>query len=191
MGKIYNPPQYGKEFTFFVSLVSQADANLMKANPTIVTADVQIDKDGANSFTDLDTIPTVVGTSVSVKVTVSATEMKADNVTIIFSDAAGDEWADLTLNIQPSKAASAMTHGTVDTTVAATTTTFECDDITEATGEHFIGKNWHWIPSLVGSDALVGSGTRILDYSLESGKGRFTVEQMTDIPADNDEGIIL
>jgi hypothetical protein len=37
-----------------------------------------------------------------VKVTLSAAEMNGDNITVIFSDAAGAEWCDLIVNIQTS-----------------------------------------------------------------------------------------
>src|SRR5690606_37312213 len=50
------------------------------------------------------TLPAVTPAgSKSVKVTLSATEMNADNVTVILSDASGDEWCDLIVNIQTIK----------------------------------------------------------------------------------------
>ncbi|NIS51241.1 MAG: hypothetical protein GWN94_09065, partial [Phycisphaerae bacterium] len=57
-------------------------------------------KDGG-SYANLTTLPAVTpASSVSVKVTVSATEMNADNITIAFIDAAGSEWCDLFINLQ-------------------------------------------------------------------------------------------
>ncbi|HEV8655646.1 MAG TPA: hypothetical protein VGR85_09065, partial [Candidatus Limnocylindria bacterium] len=50
---------------------------------------------------NITTLPTVTPASgVFVKVTLSATEMTADNVTVSFIDAAGAEWCDLLVNIQ-------------------------------------------------------------------------------------------
>ena len=95
----YQPPKRGVEYIFYVGLVSQADAKLLKANPTLAAGDVQISKDGG-AFANLTTLPAVTPASgKAVKVTVSATEMTSDNVTIVFSDAAGAEWCDLIINI--------------------------------------------------------------------------------------------
>ena len=98
----YQPPKRGVEYITYVSLVSQADAKLLKANPTLAAGDVQISKDGG-AFANLATLPTVTpAAGKGVKVTLSATEMTADNVLVIFSDAAGAEWCDLSVNLQTS-----------------------------------------------------------------------------------------
>lgn len=98
----YQPPKRGVEYITYVSLVSQADAKLLQSNPTLAAGDVKISKDGG-AFANLNTLPTVTPASgKGVKVTLSATEMTADNVLVIFSDAAGAEWCDLSLNIQTS-----------------------------------------------------------------------------------------
>ncbi len=191
MATFFNPPRYGLEFIFYTGLASQADNAILQANPTIAAGDVQVDKDGANNFTNLGTIPAVVGTTKSVKVIVSAAEMKADNVTILFSDAAGAEWSDQLVNIQPNPMASGILRGTVDSTVTPTETVFESDDITEATGDHFIGRKLVFVISLAGTDNLYGLSTDILDYALVSGRGRFTVTQLTEAPANNDEFVIV
>lgn len=93
-------PKRGVEYVFYVSLVSQADTKLLKANPTLASGDVKISKDGGTEA-NLNTLPTITPASGKhVKVTVSATEMTADNISIVFSDAAGAEWCDLEINIQ-------------------------------------------------------------------------------------------
>ena len=191
MATFYNPPQFGTEYIFFVTLVDQADTKLMKVNPTIAAGDVQVDKDGANSFTNLNTIPAVVGSTMSLKITLSSAEMTAKNVTVVISDAVGAEWADLVINIQPSIVASSMTRGTIDSTTTPTTTIFECDDITEATTDHYKGKIMHFVRSVAGTDALVGQSTDITAYSLVGGKGRFTVTALTEAPSNNDEIVIV
>lgn len=191
MATFFSPPRYGLEYIFYTGLVSQAVGALLQANPTIVAGDVQIDLDGADDFTNLNTIPAVVGTTKSVKVTLSATEMKADNVSVLFSDAAGAEWADQLVNIQPSPMAAGIIRGTVDSTVTPTETVFESDDITEATGDQFLGRKLVFVISKAGTDALYGLSTDILDYALVSGRGRFTVTQLTEPPANNDEFVIV
>ena len=96
----YVPAKRAVEYIFYVSLVQQADTKLLQANPTLAAGDVTISKDGG-AFANLTTLPTVTPASgKSVKVTVSNTEMTADNVLILFSDAAGAQWCDLSINIQ-------------------------------------------------------------------------------------------
>lgn len=96
----YVPAKRGVEYIFYVSLVQQADTKLFQSNPTLAAGDVTISKDGG-AFANLTTLPTVTPASgKSVKVTVSNTEMTADNVLIVFSDAAGAQWCDLSINIQ-------------------------------------------------------------------------------------------
>jgi hypothetical protein len=96
----YVPAKRGVEYIFYVSLVQQADTKLLQGTPTLAAGDVTISKDGG-AFANLTTLPTVTpAAGKSVKVTVSATEMTADNVLIVFSDAAGAQWCDLSINIQ-------------------------------------------------------------------------------------------
>jgi hypothetical protein len=96
----YVPAKRGVEYIFYVSLVSQADTKLFQVNPTLAAGDVTITKDGG-AFANLTTLPTVTPAGgKSVKVTVSATEMTADNVLIVFSDAAGAQWCDVAFPIQ-------------------------------------------------------------------------------------------
>lgn len=95
----YQPPKRGAEYIFYVGLVSQADAKLLKGSATLAAGDVQVSKDGG-AFANLTTLPAVTPAGgKAIKVTLSATEMTADNVTVVFSDAAGSEWCDLIVNI--------------------------------------------------------------------------------------------
>lgn len=82
--------------------------------------------------------------------------------------------------------------GTVDDTVSPTTTQFEAGDITEATADHFgglAGGNGRIILWTTG--ALTGQVASISDYALVSGRGRFTVPEMTESPADGDTFVII
>jgi len=100
-------------YIFYVSLVSQANTKIFKANPTLAAGDVKITiDDGAPA--NLGTLPAVDGDFTKrVKVTLSQAETNGDNLTVIFSDAAGDEWCDLTVNIHTS----GQTLDTVDSNV--------------------------------------------------------------------------
>jgi hypothetical protein len=67
----------------------------------MAAGDVKVSTDNGTS-SNITTLP-VIGTNTRVlKVNLSASEMNGDNVTVIFSDAAGAEWCDLVLNIQTS-----------------------------------------------------------------------------------------
>lgn len=92
-------PRKGSPHTFYVSLVSQADTRLFQANPTLAAGDVKVaTDDGAPA--NATTLPAVDADFTDrVKVSLSAAEMNGDNVTVIFSDAAGAEWCDLTVNV--------------------------------------------------------------------------------------------
>ncbi len=87
-------------YTFYVSLISQADTKIAQANPTLAAGDAKIAiDDGAPA--NLGTLPVVdADFTKRVKVVLSQAETNGDNLTIVFSDAAGAEWCDLTINIQ-------------------------------------------------------------------------------------------
>jgi len=89
-------------YVFYVGLVSQADTKLLQANPTLATGDVKIAKDDGEPV-NLASIPVVdADFTKRVKVVLSQAETNADNITVIFSDAAGTEWCDQIINIQTS-----------------------------------------------------------------------------------------
>lgn len=83
--------------------------------------------------------------------------------------------------------AAAMLAGTVDAGgLTPTTTSFDADDITEATTDHFKDRM-----ILFTSGAMQYQAARITGYSLVSGRGRFVVTTMTEAPADNVTFIIV
>lgn len=96
----YVPAKKNTAFITYVGLPSQANALTLQANPTLANGDVKVAiDDGAPA--NLATLPVVDGDFTKrVKVNLSAGEMNGDNITIIFSDAAGDEWCDIIVNIQ-------------------------------------------------------------------------------------------
>ncbi len=97
------PPVKNTAFTFYISLTSQASRPQFQTNPTLATGDVKISKDGG-AFANLATLPVVTPASGAVvKVALSKAEMNADNVAILFRDAAGAEWDDLLVILQPDR----------------------------------------------------------------------------------------
>lgn len=105
-------------YVFYVSLVSQANTKILQANPTLAAGDVKISiDDGAPA--NLGTLPAVdADFTKRVKVTLSQAETNGDNLTIVFSDAAGDEWCDLTVSIQTGAQTFDETDAVVDTAAA-------------------------------------------------------------------------
>ena len=164
----YNPPRYAIEYIFYTSLVSQADTKLMKSNPTIAAGDFKVSVDGG-TLNNLATLPSVApASSKMVKITLSTSEMTGSNITVVCSDAAGAEWCDQTINIQPNKAflgvvVGQAATGTLSTTQATTT-------LTEATDTHYNGKTITWLTgSLAGQTAGSITGyngtTKMLTWS--------------------------
>ena len=95
-----NPPVVNVAYVTYLSLVSQANTKIFQANPTLAAGDVKVAiDDGAPA--NLATLPVVdADFTKRVKVNLSAAEMNGDNISVLFSDAAGAEWCDLSLNIQ-------------------------------------------------------------------------------------------
>lgn len=96
----YNPPVKNEDFIIRVSLEDYANPGRMKSSPTIAAGDFKVDKDGGG-FTNLTTLPSVdPASSRAVKITLSATEMNADVVTIQCVDQTDlPEWCDLVICI--------------------------------------------------------------------------------------------
>ena len=117
---------------FYVSLVSQANTKIFQANPTLAAGDVQRAIDDA-APANLTTLPVVdADFTKRVKVTLSQAETNGDNITIIFSDAAGAEWCDLTINIQTS----AQTLDEIDTVLDTAAA-----DVVNIDGSPMVGTN--------------------------------------------------
>ena len=93
-------PKRATQFIFYVGLVSQANRPQFQATPTLAAGDVLVaTDDGAPG--NITTLPVVdADFTKRIKVTLSIAEMTGDNITVIFSDAAGDEWDDLVVDIQ-------------------------------------------------------------------------------------------
>ena len=100
MAAPYNPPVKGEDFICYIALSSASDPKSFQANPTIAAGDFKVSKDGG-ALANLGTLPAVEpASSIWVKITLSSTEMNADNVAIQGIDqTATKEWADFALNI--------------------------------------------------------------------------------------------
>lgn len=98
----YVTPKKNTEYIFYVGLTSQANTKIFQANPTLAAGDAKVSIDGG-ALANLATLPAVTpAAGKSVKITLSTSEMNGDNITVVLSDAAGDEWCDLVINIQTS-----------------------------------------------------------------------------------------
>jgi hypothetical protein len=83
-----------------VSLEDYANPGNFKSNPTLAAGDVKVSKDGG-ALANLNTLPSVApASSVLVTLLLSATEMTADMVSVVFIDQTNPkEWADLVISI--------------------------------------------------------------------------------------------
>ena len=82
-----------------------------------------------------------------------------------------------------------ITVDTVTNSHTPTTTVFQCDDITEATTDHYKGRTIYWLTGDLAAEG--GQGTDITAYSLVGGIGQFTVTEMTEAPANNDTALMV
>ena len=100
MAPPYNPPKKNEDFVIRISLRDYNTSGRIKTNPTIATGDFKIDKDGGG-LNNLATLPTVSPSGGPlVLISLSATEMNADVVTIVAADQTNPpEWSDLTICI--------------------------------------------------------------------------------------------
>jgi len=100
MGAPYNPPVKNQDFFIQVALEDYANPGNFKSNPTLAAGDVKVVKDGG-ATANITTLPSVApASSVFVTVTLSATEMNCDYVSIAFIDqTTPKEWSDLFISI--------------------------------------------------------------------------------------------
>lgn len=94
-------PVINVAYDFTVSLVSQANNNVFQTDPTIAAGDFQVSiADGA--LANLATLPVVAPAgSDLVVIALSAAEMNGKKIVVLGKDAAGNEWADIKIELQP------------------------------------------------------------------------------------------
>ena len=100
MAAPYNPPVKNEDFAIRIALQDVITAGTFRSSPTIAAGDFKVDKDGGG-LTDLTTLPSVSpAASVLVLLSLSATEMNANVVTIVGIDQTNPkQWADFVLSI--------------------------------------------------------------------------------------------
>ena len=149
----YIPPKKNTAFVFYLSLVSQADTKLFQSNPTLAAGDVKVSIDGG-ALANLATLPTVTpASSKMLKVSLSAAEMNGDNITVIFADAAGVEWADVTVSIPTSAKQIDSLEGVMTRSTGALFGTDESIGIEVAVNTESVGS----VVDLFGSDVAEGN----------------------------------
>lgn len=92
-------PKRDTEYTFEVGLESIANPGKFQTNVTLVAGDVKVSQDGG-SLANIASLPTEIGTSGLLTVVLSALEMTAYRVGVLFHDVAGAEWEDLLVTIE-------------------------------------------------------------------------------------------
>lgn len=100
MAAPYNPPVKNEDFIIGVGVQDTGNSTDLRVSPTISSGDWQVSKD-FGSFANLTTLPTVTPAgSQQIKISLSATEMNADVVTVRGVDQTTvKEWADFLLAI--------------------------------------------------------------------------------------------
>lgn len=94
----YSDPKRATAYRFTISLYARSD-NQIDIAPTLAAGDVKVSKDNG-ATANITTLPVETPASSGIlQVDLSATEMTADLVTIIFRDAAGAEWNDVAVHI--------------------------------------------------------------------------------------------
>uniref|UniRef100_A0A6M3KPM4 Uncharacterized protein n=1 Tax=viral metagenome TaxID=1070528 RepID=A0A6M3KPM4_9ZZZZ len=129
------PPKRGVAFSFEVSLGSQTDTDIFQTSVTLAAGDVVVYKDGALDG-NIDALPVEIGTSGVLTVSLSADEMNADRVLVLFHDAADDEWQDAVVTIH-------------------TVTTSQIDDLATASALTTVDANVDSILADTGTDGVV------------------------------------
>lgn len=92
------PPKKNNTFTFEIALTSQDDMDVFQTSVTLAAGDVKVSKDGG-AFLNIGTLPLEIGTTGVLTVALTADEMNADRVAVLFHDALGSEWQDLLVTI--------------------------------------------------------------------------------------------
>ena len=122
-------PVKGEAYTFRVWLRDYDNTRLAKSAPTLAAGDVKVGID-ATALANLGTLP--VATGKLVLVTLTAAEMNGDEISVVFSDVAGAEWADLAIIIHPVSTVTAAAVALPATVEAGTITLSRGDTLSAA-----------------------------------------------------------
>ena len=94
--ELVQPLVAGQAFTFYASVFDQDSPNPIQTSVTLAAGDVVVIRDGTSQG-NIDTLPTEIGTTGILTVTLSIAETTGctKQMTVKFHDAAGDEWLDV------------------------------------------------------------------------------------------------
>lgn len=100
MAAPYNPPKKNEDFLIRIALEDYINPGNFKSNPTIAAGDFKVTTD-AGGLGNLTTLPSVSpASSVLVLLSLSASEMNGDVITIVGIDQTSPkEWSDFVLSI--------------------------------------------------------------------------------------------
>jgi hypothetical protein len=100
MAAPYNPPKKNEDFQIRVALEDYAIPGSFKSNPTIAAGDFKVAVD-STALANLTTLPSVSpASSVLVLISLSASEMNGDVITIVGIDQTSPkEWGDIVISI--------------------------------------------------------------------------------------------
>ncbi len=191
--------RYGISYDLYFTMVVAGETNLaVTGDWTPATGDTKISKDGGTVANTTNNPAIVAGTgSVIWKLTLTATEMEADQIQVQIVDSATKAVEDNAFSITTEmtghmEAMQAIFVGEVDTaTFTSTTTEFEAlklwPDVTEPTTADRLNNR----RLIFTSGAMLGEGVNIDDYVLANSKFKFTVPVMASTPADGVRFVIL
>jgi len=164
-------------------LLVASDVSSTLSDTTIIASDVVVLDTNLTTVDDFldtemsDTLSRVTLVQAQLPTTLSAGRIRADMEAVNASTTAA---------VAIALSGAQIIVGTVDNDEAPTTTTFEADDITEATADHFNGRIVIFTTGI-----LVGQATDITDYALNGSNGKFTVTALTEAPGNDDTFVIL
>lgn len=100
MAAPYNPPKKNEDFLIRIALEDYTNPGNFKSNPTIAAGDFKVTTD-AGGLGNVTTLPSVSpASSVCVLITLSASEMNGDVITVVGIDqTAPKEWCDIVFSI--------------------------------------------------------------------------------------------
>ena len=175
----------GAAFKFFTALIDQTDGRKFMSSPTLAAGDVKVSSDDGSTWGNITTLPTVTTDTAVLEVDLSATEMDADNGTVLvkFQDASGAEWCDEFITVDADLAAAGVVTGEVTATVTPTTTSVTTDLSGYAT-DFFKDRALVFI-----SGSLKGQSTKITASATSN--GQLTFDAVTAAPSSTDKFMIL
>ena len=105
-GSVYvpnSPFTKNETYTFYLTLISQADTDIFQVNPTLAAGDIKVSIDGG-ALANITVLPIAIGAGKVLSMSLSAAEFNGNEISIVFSDVAGAEWQDALIVISTEQA---------------------------------------------------------------------------------------